>query len=245
MRNKRSSKGSLTIEAALILPAFMMALLTLSSALLMYLCAMRLQTSLITTAGNIAVNLPEGETYTEGSVRNAIAEGIDDEDARFIEGGRDGIELSVHGLDDGEYITLTLKCRLVPLAAQGLLGVPFERHCVTHCRCGYENGFFPDDEYVYITEDSSVYHRNRNCSHIMLSIRQTTAKEVTSLRNSSGARYKPCESCHSRLSDGRLYITNEGDRYHNSINCSGLKRTVRAVRLSEVGDRRPCSRCGR
>ena len=41
-----------------------------------------------------------------------------------------------------------------------------------------------------------------------------------------------------------LYITNQGDCYHKDLGCSGIKRTVRMIRLSEVGTRRPCSRCG-
>ena len=242
--SRRKKRGSLTVEAALVLPAFMITLLTLASVLLMYLTAMRMQALLFTTASDMAMHIPLGESYTVSSVRDGFTKSLTDEDVRFIDGGRDGIEVSGQ-VDDPEYIRLFVACDLVPLAGTGFFSIPFERSCIVHCMCGYENGFFPEETIVYITEDSRVYHRNRNCSHIMLSIRETTSGEVTSLRNNSGGKYKPCESCHSSLSDERLYITTDGDRYHNSITCSGLKRTVRAVRLSEVGDRRPCSRCGR
>ena len=242
LNNKR--RGSLTIEAALILPAFMICLLTLSSVLLMYLTAMRMQALLHTIASDMAVRIPSGESVTDSLVKDEFTDGLSDEDIRFIEGGLDGIDVSAE-LDDPEFVRLCVKCDLVPLTGGRFLTVPFERSCIVHCMCGYENGFFPEDDYVFITEDSRVYHRNRNCSHIMLTIRETTSGEVTSLRNNNGNRYRPCESCHSSLSDDRLYITTEGNRYHNNINCSGLKRTVRAVRLSEVGNRRPCSRCGR
>ncbi len=148
--------------------------------------------------------------------------------------------------DGPEYIRLDEKKDLLPLTDLfGLIAVPVERKVLVHAWCGYENCYFPDDEYVFITEDSEVYHRDRLCSHIRLSVREVTADELPALRNESGGRYRSCGICHSRLSDKNLYITDDGDRYHNSVTCSGLKRTVRAVRLSEVRDRRPCSRCGR
>lgn len=102
---------------------------------------------------------------------------------------------------------------------------------------------------VYITSTGTVYHRNRNCSHLNLSITKTpTIPE--GLRNDSGGKYYPCEICcdeedfASGSYHGVYYITKHGDRYHTAKNCSGLKRTVREVPLTEVSDRAPCKRCG-
>nr|WP_308624933.1 pilus assembly protein [uncultured Eisenbergiella sp.] len=99
------------------------------------------------------------------------------------------------------------------------------------------------EEIVYITENGTVYHRERNCTHLTFSVELAGRDEVGQLRNESGGKYYPCEKCGG---DGSsfVYVTGEGSRYHNTITCSGLKRTVISIPLSEAGGRPPCSRCG-
>ncbi len=112
-----------------------------------------------------------------------------------------------------EYRKITVKKELLPLTGFfGVIAVPVERKCLIHTWCGYGEGYFPDSEYGYITEDSEVYHRDRNCSHIRLTIEETSGSSVPYLRNEKGSRYMPCGLCHSSLSDGKLYITTAGDR---------------------------------
>ena len=45
-----------------------------------------------------------------------------------------------------------------------------------------------DEEYVYVTEDSEVYHRSRECTHLRLSVRRVEAAEIPK-------GYHPCEKC--------------------------------------------------
>lgn len=109
---------------------------------------------------------------------------------------------------------------------------------------GYEKNVFGNEnkDTVYITETGLVYHRDYHCTHLELSIRMVQASEMASLRNSSGGKYYPCEHC-AHGSSEEVYITNTGDRYHNSLTCSGLKRTIYAVPISEVTGKGACSRC--
>ncbi len=102
-----------------------------------------------------------------------------------------------------------------------------------------------DGEYVYVTETGSVYHDDPNCTHLKLSIREVDEAELGDLRNKSGGKYHKCERCGGAAVDGKVFITNEGDRYHSSLSCSGLKRTVRQVSKEELGDMRACSKCGK
>ena len=158
----------------------------------------------------------------------------------------EAMDTAVDETDGPEYRKLDIRRELFPLTtAFGPLSVSVKRKCLIHVWNGYDSGYFPEEEIVYVTEGSEVWHRDRNCSHLMLTIKQVDPTRVPDLRNESGGKYKPCGICHAKLSDGILFVTTDGDRYHNSVTCSGLKRTVYAVNYSEVKDKRPCSRCGR
>lgn len=94
-------------------------------------------------------------------------------------------------------------------------------------------------QYVYITENASVYHTRRNCYHISLSIHQISESELYSYRD----RLTPCGIC-AKYNTGLIYITGTGNHYHTTISCSGLKRTVYRVKLEDYPYLPACSNCG-
>jgi len=96
--------------------------------------------------------------------------------------------------------------------------------------------------YVYVAENASVYHVSAKCTHLKLSIKQTSFSALSYLRNESGSSYKPCEKCCGEQIPSDVYITSEGDKYHCSSACSGLKRVYELVPLTEC-DLPACSRC--
>ncbi len=97
---------------------------------------------------------------------------------------------------------------------------------------------------VYVTENASVYHEDRNCSYLQLSIRQIPWAEADRWKNSSGRAYEPCQKCGGENISMFCYVTDQGRRFHSMVDCPGLKRTVSAVALGQSGAVRPCSRCG-
>jgi hypothetical protein len=101
-----------------------------------------------------------------------------------------------------------------------------------------------DESIVYITESGSVYHADKSCSHIRLSVRAVSGIPKD-LRNDSGAKYYPCEACCGKDIDesATYYITSDGTRFHSKRECSKIKRNVREIKLSEIGSRAPCKRC--
>lgn len=100
-----------------------------------------------------------------------------------------------------------------------------------------------DDPIVYITEHGTVYHSSRSCTHLKLSIRPISSTSIGGLRNGSGGKYHPCEICARDIMPSHVFITDLGSKLHYRIDCSGLKRSVTAIRRSRVGFRRPCSKC--
>lgn len=100
------------------------------------------------------------------------------------------------------------------------------------------------DSIVYITENGTVYHKDRNCTYLAFHIKSVLSNTIEMQRNLQGAKYYPCEKCGQNIKGINVYITDYGDRYHTSINCSKLSRNVLTIPLSQVGDRKPCSKCG-
>lgn len=100
-----------------------------------------------------------------------------------------------------------------------------------------------DNQRVFVTAHGTVYHKSLKCTHLRLSVEQTTVAQAAARRNRYGAKYYACSCCKSGVG-AAVYITDTGNRYHAKISCSGLKRTIRDIPLSEAGKLRPCSKCG-
>lgn len=98
------------------------------------------------------------------------------------------------------------------------------------------------EDMVYITENGTVYHRTTACTHLRLSIKSVNKSDVKALRNDSGGKYYSCELCGG--DSNVVYITDTGNRYHKSKECRGLKRLIIKIPLSQINGRAPCSRCG-
>ena len=103
-----------------------------------------------------------------------------------------------------------------------------------------------DKRLVFVAENGRVYHSDRSCSHIRLTVREVTKEDVTGLRNVSGGKYHPCEVCIKGNVQEHLFITDYGDRFHAYAHCSGIKRTIMSMTVDEAKKRRlsPCSKCG-
>lgn len=163
--------------------------------------------------------------------------------AEYIKSGLSGIRLLGSELE-GSYVRLKASYRIkLPV---GLLGnYEFAVRQQVKARKWTGDSLLEEDsgEWVYITPTGSAYHRTSQCPYLDLSIRSAVLEEVEQLRNHSGARYQACREC-PKSTSRVVYITDYGEVYHCSITCSGLKRSVQKVRVSETGARHACQKCG-
>ena len=199
-------KGSLTIEAALLIPFFLTILLAFFSLFLQYALAADLKMQAAAEAKKLGIVTGYASTEDAGDLtiyKNAKLE-----------------NLKIVPFITNRYITEKAVCR----AWIGFTELETE------------------ETYVYITPQGSVYHLFGDCTHLSLSIQRVTYQKAVSSQNEYGENYRECRRCKEPYGI-LVYITNEGDCYHSERTCSGLKRTVRQVTISEVQGRSCCIRC--
>ena len=162
---------------------------------------------------------------------------------KFVRGGTIGISLLQSEFSDSE-IKLCADYRVrLPIAFFKVRDVRVSQSSKNRKWTGDANGGNAED-YVYVTEHGSVYHSGRSCPYLDLSIRAVQYKELGGLRNKSAHKYYACPECVAENSgNGIVYITDYGTCYHDSLSCSGLKRTVYLVPVSKTGGKGPCSKC--
>lgn len=233
--------ASLTVEAALVFPLFLFLLIGLLFFFRVLQVSHMTYGALEVAGSRLSLEIKEEEApfaRMAGYFYGALAKGHFPYE--YLKGGAAGIRWTGTELA-GEYVDLWIhyECRM-PVHLPGLRNIPITQRVRMKKWIGCENGF-PEGEdgiWVYVTPNESVYHLSRECTHLRLSIRRIGKYEA----GQSG--YKPCGICGD--SSGMYpyyYVTDEGEKYHTKLGCSGLKRTLYMVRLSDVDGLRACSRC--
>ncbi|MDO4189626.1 MAG: pilus assembly protein [Lachnospiraceae bacterium] len=245
----KRKRGILTVETALILPVFLMMMLMLTSISTLYYVKGRVDALVSEELKAVALSKYESDSVTVSNVEAEICDGIGERllNSGIIKDGRSGMDFSESDLTGEEIISICVNYYVaIPFDLFGLCDIPIKSERIMHTWNGYINGLNGSSytDYVYMTENGTVYHMSRECSHIRLKINAISGNDIKLLRNENGAKYKQCIYCKPSLSDNKLYVTSDGDKYHNTLTCGGLKRTVIKVRKSKIEGIRPCSRCG-
>ncbi len=104
-----------------------------------------------------------------------------------------------------------------------------------------------EEDVVYMTVCGTVYHTDKNCRSLAIKVGAYSLSAVPSLRNENGGKYYPCERCtlRSGVTEGIVYLTESGVRYHIDRDCPSLKRTLIEIAKSEAeASYRACRFCG-
>lgn len=241
--------GSLTVEAALVLPIFFFAALCL-----IYLLEIRsVQFGVRNAAQNAAEKAAVDVTVLpilnswklEADIVNLI--GAERMERSVIEGGSGGLSCwrSYYRESDGMiFVDVRYKVRL-PFPSFLNLSLDLKEAFQIRAWTGYQHLGMEEgeDEIVYVTDYGSVYHEDYQCRYLQLTIRYVPESQLSGIRNEDGGIYYPCEKCVHTDTMAGVYVTEYGNKYHNSLECSGLKRSIRAVKKSEVTGRGACGKC--
>ncbi|MCD8104031.1 MAG: pilus assembly protein [Lachnospiraceae bacterium] len=253
-------KASLTVEAALVLPMFLFCMIAALQYCRVMETAVQFGTALSETGKTMAVAAYAttyiGETgtgaelaastlslvYAQNSVTGQVS------DTSSVK----NVNMALSALmQEDEMIDLVLTYQIrTPVGIVNLPGSFFIQRSSVRAWVGRsseesseEETGDEDDEYVYVTATGTVYHRDAECTYLKPSVFTIDSATLAKLRNNSGEIYYACELCGAEAG-AIVYATTEGNRYHSSLSCSALKRTVTQVKLSEVGDLHACSKCG-
>lgn len=252
-------EGSLSVEASIVVPLFIAALVALLFILSAIQLQIRVQKALYNQAINAsgyayylnAASIPESAQHLAeiAYVRRAVIDEIGEDylDSSFVVDGSNGmLPIILSKPESGIY----------DVAIRYKLRVPFDFLnlsdwvMVSRARCrtwvGTEKGSLScDEEYVYMTVNGSVYHTHRDCTYLQSQIVQTSMSEIGALRNESGSKYYECLSC-GKYESGTdiLFVTKYGTRYHKNILCQNLRRYCYMVTREEAEKQyRQCSKC--
>ncbi len=246
-------RGSFTLEAVVIFPLTA----CLFAFLLFYFHVLQVELAVQGALESVGRDLSvlaslereeeAGETgyflLAKGAVFLKLSE--DERIEKYVVGGAAGIGL----LDSeftGDYILLKANYFMkFPIGIFGSNLFWIHQQAAFRKWTGYHPADLSNEEniWVYVTETGRAYHQRKTCPYLDLSISQTNPGRIEELRNKSGNKYSRCASCGKGEAGGVIYITDYGTKYHYDLNCSGLKRTIFQIRISETGGRRACMKC--
>lgn len=254
---KRKGNAGLTIEAAIVLPVIIAMVVCLTQ----FFVVFSFQTKLAQNMANASKEVSryryaydigcEGiESVGTGTylAHQILTDGLREDAKKAGIRELDGGTMISSNLYQNEYIDITVAYQVtfsfLP-SEIGTLNLANRSYCRTFIGSTINAKELAEKSIVYITETGKVYHLTTQCTYINLSTTLVKYSELVCLRNNNGAKYKACEKCVSGLVNGddKVYITMEGKKYHVNKSCSGLKRTVKEVKLDSLTGYRLCTKC--
>ena len=247
--------GSVTVEAALVFPIFFFTIWMIWQLFMALLVQMRVTLMVAKTQGEMSV---AGYAMRERGEEDGNEDGLLWTTLLYInllsgtENMCDGLTVSFKNAEESVYIIEVTASIPVASPFSRKFGIPVKQSYKVRANTGVwdENAFAPKEEKkkngenVYVTENGTVYHRSRACSHLAVKAEAVPASEVGERRNRDGKKYTECSYCRDTARRDTVYITAYGTKYHYSTDCRSLTRVVKEVPLEEVKDMKPCSTCG-
>ena len=239
-------RASLTVEAAMVFPIFIFAFWIVLYGFKITELQAKVQYALNVVAEEMAA-YSDVKSKTAASALFISGLKSCDADVSFVSGTWTGFSLgksNIQKKDSMVYLEVAYRIKL-PQLLRIKFTVPCTQSVWTRAFHGRSLKEKSAGKIVYITTGQTVYHTNRQCSYLNLSIQKITEADFSKQRHRYLKQYKACSTCKNIEGYGYIYITESGTKYHYTLACKNLKRTIQRVMLEEVNDRRLCSRCNK
>lgn len=240
-------KASLTVEAAVVVPLMIGFLACVLFFFRVLLIQVSVEEALMYAGRKVAIqsgmlDSPEALFLSaEGYLLEALEES--DVVSQHVIMGKYGIRIYESEFSGSEII----------LRAEYDVGLPVKFFAIDRLHLSSANRFQKwqgaksgdaSNQWVYITPSGSAYHKNLSCRTLDLSIHEASFIRIDQVRGVDGQKYYPCERCNaSKVQSAIVYYTDYGTLYHSEISCSALKRNIRKVLKTEIGDKKACRFC--
>ena len=226
---KSTKKGSLTLEAALVLPLFLFFCMNMASLVHYFQVDSKTMSEQTEIAKNAAILCYATEHGKDASQAGSL-----------------GLPSTKNNIFHDENVDVfrlhTQKAWYSEMAYTSFV-------TMDRATCRKWTGYDPTkkqmaysdkkENMVYVVDHSESYHKSKNCWHIDIRVHAVTEQEI----KLSG--YKTCSACKDRTGWGVYYKTDSSDIYHTSLNCTKIMRNIQTITLTEAQKRGlpPCKDC--
>ena len=244
-----TSRGSMTVEAALVVPLFFLAMLCLVYSFEIMAVRIEIRGALYSAGKEIGEQSYISSVLSATNLKQRIIDHVGKEriENSIIEDGADGLhcfKTLINEKTDVMQLSVEYSVR-VPIVLFELPSISYEETLRIKGWTG--NGIDAEEdkqrEVVYITENGTVYHKQMSCTYLDVRVRGIIAHTIEEARNASGGKYYECELCGKGSHVGILYVSEYGTRYHTTLSCSKIKRNVYAIPLEDARGRKGCEKC--
>ena len=252
--------ASLTVEAALVIPFYLLILSGMVHLMLIMVFVLKVQLKIQSAVENYAMlagvtDIISDQTEEKTPIADVVLSGIlchcmeEEEEKSGKKIGVSGCNTMLTSVDESleladGILSYQISVPYFPFHLGKLSVIHRSRQRVWSGRSLIHSGG-EQEEVVFVTKEGEVYHRKRNCSYISVSVEYRSLEQIMKSRNENGERFYACERCvGDRILSGAYLAPSYGNRYHADQKCVSLKRAVIPIPFSQIQGRRPCLKCG-
>ena len=242
-------KAGMTLETSLILPIFLFSILGLISIMDIMKIKACVDLAVVEVGNEIAIERYSKDMATplfsyslEKKINSFLEKNLPKDDFKRVEKTLSIKKIS--GIDEENIVSFELNYRIIPkFRILDFITIGLTATYYGHDWCGWRTTD-QAETMVFLSDYASVYHMDKNCKYLNVTIISVGYKSLEKYRNNDGDKYRKCNFCITGKIGDKVYITPEGNSFHTSDNCIGLTRSLHTVPISAVKGKRVCLGCG-